>query len=401
MTRSEQFVHDLTKDACLRLWTYPSPQGKGPGKELCDTLVACPPDVIVISVKEIELKRGAEKPRVALDRWKRKAVDASVKQVYGAVRRLSNVSTVTAMDGSAGVDLGSQESRRFHRIAVAIGGEGLVPLQSRDYGQGFVHVFDADTFHVVLSELDTITDLVEYLAAREELLTRGMRGNVITSEHDLLAVYFMNTHSFAPLLEVAGDLVFIGGIWDNFVARPEYAERVEANRISRLWDSMINTLHEDQRSGSMEYGGDLHSVDRVTRVMARESRTERRGLSQAFMEFLNSPVPSRMVMGSSGTTYVFLKKPHAEDREYRKAELAARVRVARDTAHSEGRDGPVVGIATETFEPDSGLSLDAMLFDQPVWREREMKEAQKLRIELALFANPVRLHRNMKEFPST
>src|ERR1700676_4119192 len=94
MTRSEQFVHDLTQAACLRLWTYASPQGKGPGKELCDTLVACPPDVIVFSVKEIELKRDADDLHVAVKRWRRKAVDESVHQVYGAVRRLCNVENV-------------------------------------------------------------------------------------------------------------------------------------------------------------------------------------------------------------------------------------------------------------------------------------------------------------------
>src|SRR5450631_3755593 len=80
MTPSEQFVHALAQQACLLLWTYPSPQGKEPGKELCDTLVACPPHAIVFSVKEVELKRDGGDLHVAVERWKRKAVKESVDQ---------------------------------------------------------------------------------------------------------------------------------------------------------------------------------------------------------------------------------------------------------------------------------------------------------------------------------
>jgi hypothetical protein len=357
------------------------------------------PDVIVISVKEIELNRDAEDLSIAVERWRRRAVDESIKQVYGAVRRLSQVTTVTKMDGSPGNDLGPPESRRIHRVAVAIGGEDLVPLQSGDHGQGFVHVFSAKTFELVLSELDTITDLVDYLSAREQLLTGGLKGNVIASEHDLLAVYFMNTHSFRPLLENDYDMMVLHNVWDDFVKQPGYAARQDANAISLVWDNIIKTLHDDHFDDNMEPGTGLFSVDRVTRVMARESRTERRGLSEAFMAFFESPkMRARMIM-TERSTYVFLKTPHGEDREYRKAELAARVWIAKDQAHQQGRDGPVVGIATEAYEAGKGFSFDAMLLDAE-WTEDHAREAERLRSELDFFSKPLVTHRGIDEFPT-
>jgi hypothetical protein len=42
---SEQFVYDICSKSFLSLWSYINPQGKTPGKELCDVLVVCNPHV--------------------------------------------------------------------------------------------------------------------------------------------------------------------------------------------------------------------------------------------------------------------------------------------------------------------------------------------------------------------
>lgn len=402
MTVSEQFVHDLAQAACLRLWTYTSPQGKEPGKELCDTLVACPPDLVVISVKEIEFQDDTEDREIAVTRWKRKAVDQSVHQVYGAVRRLQSVENVVKTDGSAGVNLGPVDSRRIHRVAVAIGSEGhFIPLESRDFGHGFVHVFDAESFLIVMQELDTIGDLVQYLADRQHLLTTGLRGRLIGSEEDFLALYIRNTRSFAPLLESNTHLTILDGIWDGFRASDEYRRRAEANSESYIWDRLIEVLHDDHLNDNMEFGGDLNSIDETTRVMARENRTERRALAQQFIDFMDrADLKSRLVMSSSGTTYVFLKAPHAEDREYRTRELQARAWVARAEMHKQGRDGPVLGLATEVREPSSGFSLDAVLLRKPDWTEDDAAFVERMRADHDLFADAVLRHERVDEFPA-
>jgi hypothetical protein len=138
----------------------PNPRGE-PGKELCDILVVCDPHVIIVSVKDVRL--NAEKKSTGFDRWQRKAVDASIKQIYGAQRHLSDKSRVIFKDGSPGLDLPPYASRKIHRIAVAFGSNGQAPLSSGDFEKGFVHVMHEQSFSELLTELDTITDLVDYL----------------------------------------------------------------------------------------------------------------------------------------------------------------------------------------------------------------------------------------------
>jgi hypothetical protein len=75
---AEQFVYEVCTKSFLSLWSYINPQGKTPSKESCDVLVVCDPHVIVISVKDIQLK-NTDKPIIDWNRWKRKAVDDSIK----------------------------------------------------------------------------------------------------------------------------------------------------------------------------------------------------------------------------------------------------------------------------------------------------------------------------------
>lgn len=51
---SEQFVYDICRKSFLSLWSYANPLGKNL-KELCDTLIVCDPDIIIISVKNIQI----------------------------------------------------------------------------------------------------------------------------------------------------------------------------------------------------------------------------------------------------------------------------------------------------------------------------------------------------------
>jgi len=66
VNRTEEFVLGVCQNSFLSLWCYNNPRGKK-GKELCDILVICAPDVIIISVKEVLLK-GDENSSVEYDR---------------------------------------------------------------------------------------------------------------------------------------------------------------------------------------------------------------------------------------------------------------------------------------------------------------------------------------------
>jgi hypothetical protein len=401
MNRSEQFVHSLARSAFMALWTYPNPIGKDGSKELCDVLVVCQPNVVIFSVKEIELRTDGDQ-EVQVERWKRRAIEESADQISGAERRLAVVDDVTSFDGSKGVSLGALEQRVVRRVAVAIGSSGMVPLESRDYGHGFVHVFDDRTLWLLLQELDTITDFVEYLAAREELLTGGFTGTILGSEEDLLAAYLVGVHSFDELKAGNYHLRVIAGSWDDFTQRPEYQSKEKANKVSYFWDQLIQQVHDDYAHGRMEFGEDLASVEAITRIMAREPRFYRRVLSKGVIEFLGNPKNrSRLALGNSGIAYVFLKQRHALPREDRVNELQWRCFVTRDWMEQRGSPGIVVGLATEEPEVGSGFSLDLCLFDAPEWGDEQRAMAAKLREEFGMFKNPQLTHYGEDEFPES
>src|SRR4030043_274606 len=102
VTDSEPFVYEICQKSFLSLWSFVNPRGREPGKELCDVLVVCDPHVIVISVKEVTLKDSGE-GKIDWDRWRRKAVDGSIRQIKGAIRWLDQAEHVVKKDGTPGL----------------------------------------------------------------------------------------------------------------------------------------------------------------------------------------------------------------------------------------------------------------------------------------------------------
>ena len=65
-------------------------------------------------------------------------------------------------------------------------------IKSGDFGKGFVHVMSEHSFHEVLTELDTITDLVHYLAAKEVRVTGGCAIVIKLYKSNLLGWYLFH-----------------------------------------------------------------------------------------------------------------------------------------------------------------------------------------------------------------
>ena len=156
---AELFVAHHCEGSFLSLWGMSNPVGKHAGKELCDYVVVCEPDVIIMSVKDIGLAQ--EPSREEAERWRRKAIEESAKQVYGAVRFIEKKDAISDPSGRS-IRLPGTGERRIHRVCVAFGSEGKAGLQQGDFGKGFVHVFDETSLPTILRELDTITDFADY-----------------------------------------------------------------------------------------------------------------------------------------------------------------------------------------------------------------------------------------------
>jgi hypothetical protein len=94
LNASERILADMGDQVFLNLWSYPNlfynkkQKDKGDGKELCDLLVVCGDDIIVFSDKAITY--SSDKPvKTAWSRFYRKAIQASVDQINGADRIIS------------------------------------------------------------------------------------------------------------------------------------------------------------------------------------------------------------------------------------------------------------------------------------------------------------------------
>ncbi len=397
VTRSEELVSSLCQRSFLSLWSEPNPRGHS-AKELCDVLVVCGDDIVLFSVKEVALK---DTGNTALDweRWRRKAIDASVKQLYGAERALKSLSRVTRSDGTKGSVLPAVGNRRVHRVAVALGGRGAVPYSHGDFGKGFVHVLDDVALPLVLGELDTISDFVHYLGTKEALLNAGVLAVMEGQEEDLLAFYLHQGRAFPQ----GPDMIVVGNdLWSALIKKPEWTARKEADRQSYVWDGLIETIHSLHDQPTLSAMDALDAAESALRTMALETRFCRRMLAQGFAEFMEAAaarkIRSRIMPSLSDTRYVFLATARDADREDRRRELALRCFVARGLME---RGDTVVGIATERHKKDLGFSLDAVRLTKPTWTSRDQEAMEGIQRELGYFASPVHSRAIGDEFPQT
>lgn len=381
------------------------PQGKERGKELCDILVVCDPDIVIFSIKDIGFKKASD-PAVGWERWRKKAIDASCKQIYGAQRWIDSATNIITKDGEKGLAFPDPSRRRVYRVAVALGSEGEVPLTFGDFGKGFVHIFDEWSLDVVMNELDTISEFVKYLADKEALYARGAMTMFSSGgEEDLLAFYLHQGREFP---EEPDFLVLDGDLWSTVTKKPEWGRRKDADQISYAWDRLIETLYEDFRSRNLLVSDhpfsatSLTETELILRVMAREDRFNRRVLSEKFFEFLTLAQSenhrARVVPSLSGVKYVFLARPFGEDQQYRMAELAGRCFVARGLI-PDART--VIGIATERPEAGNGHSLDALYLDKPEWTDEDHRHLEYLQREFGYFAKPRQTLLHGSEYPET
>jgi hypothetical protein len=186
LTPSERLVAGLCHRSFLRLWTHPNAKGKK-GKELCDCLIVCDRHVVIVSVKDCAYRNTGD--TTGWERWKKKAIEESMSQIAGAERWLATIDHVERADGRI-VQLPPHDVRQYHRIAVALGANGEVPVEWGDKGKGFIHLCDERSLEAIFASLDTITDFVKFLSDTEALFAGGTR--IIFSGggiEDLLALY--------------------------------------------------------------------------------------------------------------------------------------------------------------------------------------------------------------------
>jgi hypothetical protein len=389
LTPSERFVASLCERSFLKLWTHPNPKGKK-GKELCDCLIVCGPHVVIISVKENKYR--ATDDTTGWERWIKAAIEKSASQIWGAERWLESTDKVERHDGRV-ITLPKRGTRRYHRVTVALGGQGQVPLKWGDFGNGFVHICDEYSIGALFTALDTISDFVEFLDASETIIKNGIYllfdGGGI---EDLIALYIANRRSFeiVPAEQEQPDmLVLSDDLWRGLVESEEFKSMQANLKQSYAWDRLIEHFADDLLTGGMF---DMHSKEVTDSelalvTMALEPRTNRAVLAEALLEFLLKPElksAARVVQGKAGCAYVFTIGK-SDDREFRIKKLLLRCLVVRGRLPNTHT---VVGIATDRPGTSKiGYSSDIVYIHMPEWTVEDEQHVRGIQEDLGYFKN--------------
>lgn len=387
-------VYELCQKTFLSLWSYANPLRKD-GRELCDVLVVFGNDVIIFSVKQVGLGKAKQDPAYN-DRWRRRAVENSARQIIGAEKQLKQLSDVIRADNTPGVKLPDPKDMRVHRIAVALGSEGQVSIPSGKYNGSFVHVLDEISVQVILGELDTISDFTAFLTYVEDLLAMSDSVTVMGGYEDLMGFYTLNERKL-PDSEVSGaDLFINSGFWEELKTRPEYRRKKTEDKVSYFWDSLIDMLKESLTYNIQGAPPTLDEFESIVRIMAKENRFNRRVLAQSFYEWHTGRLSrSRICVSLAQTVYVFLACPPEVNRDARRRELLARCYIARGKYKDSTT---VVGIATEEYDP-RGFSLDAALVETPVWSDTDEENMKRLVQEAQIFKETKQTRVSYQEYP--
>lgn len=433
VTASEQRLHDLCTRSFLSYWSFPNPYRSeaGVAKEICDALVVCGQYVLAFSDKSIEFPKGDVK--VAWDRWFRKSVRDSVKQLQGASRLLNFPQPAIFSDHSLKkqirIDIAPLSEREVHLIAVANGateaswrelGESVATLMVTNDSDAqmpfmlgnvsakgpFVHVFTDASLSLVMREFDTLVDLVGYLQNRRALFEDSRRF-MIAGEEDLIALYWRGFEKSTKTYDMrralpsaagpANTIAIDGGFWSDLIQRPEYQARIAENHISYIWDRLIEkfTRHQLDGTGISIKPPGMERHEGGLRYMALEPRVVRRGLAKKILDAIES-FPADKNLGArslvSGdieghrTAYLYLQlaKPDSVSYDQYRAFRRHLLEIYSASLLQNRLEVPrVVGIACEPMRLVKGVhSEDMVLIERELAPPEYLEMAAKRKAEL-------------------
>ncbi len=444
----------MAKRSFLSLWSYANVytdegrvHGKGDGKELCDLLVVFDRHVIIFSDKHCHFPSNQD-IELAWSRWFRRAVVKSVRQVVGAKSWMMRFPHRIYLDRQCQkvfpLQLDDLDSMKVHLVAVTRGAHdpcrahfggtstGSLFIDNSVVGADqhkipftvglvngtnqYVHVLDELTLTVLMHELDTAPDFIDYLDRKERLLANRSRNVIATGEEQLVAMYLTRInssgeHDFTDIPSNADGVYVSEGRWESLLQNPQYLAKKKADRISYAWDRLIEHLIASGRADNEEQN--IYTIEPGLRVMAAEPRLARRYFAELLLEALAKEVPPGQrflrlgyLKQASGTAYVFLVLPkppfvstYSEYREGRRALLLACCKIARLRLNQATQ---IVGIASEPSGTGGGSEDVVLLKVQgSAWGPEQEAEARRLQKELDILneGRAQYFERHTEEYP--
>ncbi|MBG58773.1 MAG: hypothetical protein CMK46_10895 [Porticoccus sp.] len=459
-TESERILTRLARKAFLSLWSYPnvySDEGKGDakgdGKELVDLLVVFGDDVLLFSDKSCRFQSHVD-INISWPRWYRRAIDKSARQLAGAESFIKRFPERVFLDKSCAVPLPltipNSRVARYHLIAVTrgshlaakqfFGGGSSGSLMLSTYLRGraehekmpfhvgqplengrFIHVFDEITVNLLLDELDTVPDFIAYLRKKEEFLEQPGVIVSIPGEEDLLARYMATVrndeHTFPKVGQGVDYVALPEGDWEVYLKSPQRAAKKQADKISYMWDALIEHHSTFIRSGeaiSSPYLPSDNSVDheRVLRALAEQPRLARRTLASDLHYALQQSDTGhmfarvKMIGRPPNQAFVFLTIPKTSGEDYATIYRERRMHALTTYCHTVKESMPTleeaIGIACEPLS--EGVSSHDFIYvdlahmpseEIAFWRaQADELEILRPKTDMMLFRDPER------EFPA-
>lgn len=457
-TTAERFVAQLCQHSFLSLWNFSNPytdDGKIPGnptsvgKELCDQLVVFGNHVLILSDKDCTYT-AHENPNVNWARYFKKAVFKSAAQMWRAEKWLREFRERLFEDPACRQPLRAVlppvTQMKVHRILVvhgvadachkALGGSGSLAIDNQIVGEqhddfhkhtvqpftighispdkGFIHVIDEIALNELMRGLDTISDFVQYLEAKEQFLSSGERHIHADGEEEMLAYYLQHLNSAGEHCfprQGKGEVFFEVGDWAEFIHSDEWARREKANEISYAWDNMIEYITEHFEQDTMHFSTDksFESNEKALRLMAQESRLSRRKLAESFFEILDAtPIGQyrvRMLYSKQtpGVGFFMLIVPRNQTDDYAKyrqdrfAMLENYCRVAKLMCF--GKLTHIAGIATDGRTTSKGNSIDLLYYEATQWDPGERERAVYIQQVTGMLTNAHTWEAEATEYP--
>ncbi len=385
---AEEVLHMLAQKTFLTDWCYLNPMLSS-GKELCDLLVVFDDTAIIWQLKDVKLDKTLH--------IKEKDYRKNIRQTLGAYRHLSQLKTsVELINPRRGKErFDSSKIKHYYLISSFFGDVPFTLNAIENAKDKFLHVFNREFTEIILNELDTISDFMKYLSEKERFFSLSNAEFLINGgEEELLAYYIFNDKSFNRLLEGNYEAIMMeGGVWDDLKSRQEYKAKCNADKISYLWDDLIDKCHT----------GDNNEYEKIARELARFNRFDRRNLSIAFTELgrkANQGVCGyayRRTLQILGVTCCFLCYGDSNDcksRELRKKLLEAFCFIARGTLGNS----KVVGIATDQSTKKE-IAFDFCLFDIPDWTDDHQIKMELLQKDTKMLTKPTQYIKRFTEYP--
>lgn len=446
-TRSEALLAKLSEKTFLSYWSHAnifksSGRPDVPNKEVCDVLVVFGNDVVIFSDKEIQFQRH-KSVNIAWERWYRKAILDSAKQLLGARRFLLNRNSELFLDEQCQrplkITLPSAEEMRIHLVVVAHGlsssgsltsandrlmltlSERSIPFCAHQpfAEKQFIHILDSNSLQTLLDTMDTAVDLIKFLNDYEKAFSD--REFLFESLEDVLAGYVRNTsrkgYSFPDdwTSNRYDQIVVSKGFWDEFSFSSDFHTWMQDRKASRLWDELIEKFISYWNAGVTEHPRELTANDfeKIVRTMGSTSRLERRVIVQLVKsmvsdESLNVNFTFRRSFfqiaacpGAYLTLLCFKETNHISPSGYKTDRLDLLSLQSQRIFNMQSDANAVVGIGLNPIF-DELSSEDYVYMERSMFSQSELKEVDQDALILDIFQNvkPVRVsQRNFDPIP--